>query len=131
MTLGNQKEYLPYNSLNNLDYFENIDSSIKILTGTGIIETISSNVPNLTFKISKSSNLSIELPRIYYMGYTLKNNNKAIKLEEDNYGFIKANNIEDGIYTLGYKGTYIMKLSNILSLFTFIGIMVYILKKKY
>ena len=116
---GFQHEYFPNKLYDNYDHYENksIDD----------IEIISDSTPKLEFKVNTNSVTAIELPRIYYYGYTLKDENgKKYKLSESEYGFIEAN-LSSGIYTLDYTE------SNLYVIISLISVLVYgviVCKKK-
>ena len=128
--MGNQAEYLPEKAIKNKDYFENRSNDIIIQSGSAEINIISDNVPDLTFEANISEKTTIELPRLYYMGYTLKLNDKTIELTESENGFLQATIDESGTYVLTYSKTTVMKIANILSLGTFIFIIVFIINLK-
>ena len=128
--MGNQAEYLPEKAIKNKDYFDNRSNDIIIQSGSAEINIISDNVPDLTFEANISEKTTIELPRLYYMGYTLKLNDKTIELTESENGFLQATIDESGTYVLTYSKTTVMKIANILSLGTFIFIIVFIINLK-
>lgn len=123
--VGNEKEYLPEKAINNLEYFENRNNEIIIESGTGEITKILDDVPDLIFEVDTSEELTIELPRIYYMGYKLEVNGEEIELTESENGFLQATIQESGTYTLTYKKTIVMKIANIISIITFIVCVVF------
>lgn len=128
--MGNQAEYLPEKAIKNKDYFDNRSNDIIIQSGSAEINIISDNVPDLTFEANILEKTTIELPRLYYMGYTLKLNDKTIELTESENGFLQATIDESGTYVLTYSKTTVMKIANILSLGTFIFIIVFIINLK-
>ena len=128
--MGNQAEYLPEKAIKNKDYFDNRSNDIIIQSGSAEINIISDNVPDLTFEANISEKTTIELPRLYYIGYTLKLNDKTIELTESENGFLQATIDESGRYVLTYSKTTVMKIANILSLGTFIFIIVFIINLK-
>ena len=128
--MGNQAEYLPEKAIKNKDYFDNRSNDIIIQSGSAEINIISDNVPDLTFEANISEKTTIELPRLYYMGYTLKLNDKTIELTESENGFLQATIDKSGTYVLTYSKTTIMKIANILSLGTFIIIIISIIALK-
>jgi uncharacterized membrane protein len=127
---GWQHEYLPVNLYSNYDYYENRTNDIINLTDIeSDINIISNNVPKLEFSIETNSNITIELPRIYYIGYTLKDENgKTYKLYENENGFIQTT-VGSGNYTLNYTGTKLDILCNILSIIGLFGCIVIYVKK--
>lgn len=118
--MGNQAEYLPEKAIKNRNYFDNRSNDIIIKNGSAEIIKILDDTPNLTFEANISEETTIELPRLYYMGYSLQINGKNIQLSESENGFLQATINESGTYTLKYTKTTIMKIANILSLGTFL-----------
>lgn len=118
--VGNQAEYLPENTLNHRDYYENRTNDIIIESGTADITITLNDVPDLIFEVETNETITIELPRLYYMGYTLEVNGKDVELVESENGFLQATISESGTYTLTYEKTIVMKIANCLSLGTFI-----------
>ena len=75
------------------------------------------------------SEITIELPRIYYLGYQLKDSKgKNIPLYQSENGFLETSIKETGVYTLQYTGTFCSKVSIILSL---VGILFLIIIIRY
>lgn len=132
--MGNQEEYLPANVVNNYDHYQNRSQDIEIISGKGNITIINNNVPNLKFEVKDiERNVIIELPRLYYLGYVLKNEQTEIELKENQNGFLEAKINVNGIYNLEYKGTKKVKISYIvmsLSGCLFITILIFQNKKE-
>ena len=128
--MGNEKEYLPEKAINNLEYFENRNKDIIIKSGVGEIINILDDVPDLNFEVNISETMTIELPRIYYMGYHLEVNGQEVELTESDNGFLQATIQQSGIYTLTYKKTMVMKIANIISIGTAIACMIVCINKK-
>lgn len=129
--MGNQEEYLPEKVIRNYEYYKNRSNEIVILAGEGKASIIDSQVPNLAFEIQTNENLTIELPRLYYLGYSLKKDSETIPLMESNNGFLKAQIQESGTYQLTYSGTSGMILSKLVSIITLIiGILILVFQKK-
>ncbi len=103
--MGNQEEYLPEKVIRNYEYYQNRNQEIKIISGNGLIQIINNSVPDLTFEIQEVKTIKIEFPRIFYLGYQLKKDQKEIPLKENENGFLEAELNENGIYELTYKGT--------------------------
>ncbi len=134
--MGSQHEYLPLNAKKNENYLKNRGIDIKIISGKGKIQTIKNDIPYLKIRINvDSDNITIELPRIYYLGYSLKfidknNNLEFLQYSENENGLIETKIKEDGILEVEYSGTKLDKICNIISLITiFIYISLYIFIK--
>ena len=124
--MGWQKEYIPVNVAKNINYYTNRSQDI---IGNASFEIIENNVPSLKFTVATDETVEVELPRLYYLGYTLidQDNNKY-KLYEDNYGFISAK-LNSGTYTLKYTGTVIDNSCIIVSIIS-IGILIWFVRRK-
>lgn len=72
----------------------------------------------------------IELPRVYYLGYKLENSGEEIYLQESENGLLEAKINKDGIYTLRYQKTMIMKISNITTISTAITLIIICIRLK-
>lgn len=129
-SVGNQAEYLPEKALKNMEYYKNRTKDIIIKEGNGKINKTLDEVPNLTFEAVLDGEIKIELPRIYYQGYKLEINGEEVELQESENGFLEAVIKESGTYKLTYEKTTIMKIANILSLITFLAILVILIRRK-
>ena len=141
--MGWQSEYLPVNTNYYLylkDRFgldvDNLEYKFNINKGNASINIINDNGKYLKFRVSNVlDNVSIVIPRVYYLGYYLyddKGNN--YKLYQSEYGMIKANIKNNGIYNLTYKSTLFDRITCYIRLFTFLFITgyggIYLWKKK-
>ncbi len=119
--MGWQHEYLPENALNHEDYYNNRNANILAKDGDSAV-ILSNQVPNLVFEAKENSTL--ELPRFYYIGYELLDDeNKSIPIYENEMGMIEVRIPKNGIYSLHYPGTKVQKVSNvitIISIFSFL-----------
>lgn len=120
--MGWQKEYLPVNTTNNIDYYNNRSPLAIIRYGKGSINTIYNNTPSLSFEIRNISNsVTVEIPRIYYLGYKITDNdNNNIDYYENEYGFIELKLNNNGKYYVKYVGTLFEHISRIISIITII-----------
>ena len=129
--MGHSKEYLPLNTYQNIEYFENRQQDVLILEGNGTIKELENNQEKIEFEVNSDSiELVIEFPRLYYLGYSLKRDNgEKIPLEESKYGFLQARILENDAYTLTYKGTILEKGSYIVAILT-LGYTTYLIMNK-
>ena len=133
---GWQREYLPINTQNNLEYYDSRNEDILVMDGSATISIQENNVPTLKAEIKDcNGETTIELPRIYYLGYeaTLEENGNKEKLElyMNDKGFLETKINSNGTLLLKYKGTMAMKIANVVSIITLIGIVVYVVIKYY
>lgn len=124
-------EYLPSKAYENLDYIKTRENRVYVLSGSATIENEEKNGTKMTFNLSNiEKNTTLELPYIYYLGYNIQieQNGQILTLEtfESSNGFVAVNlpNTESGKITVKYTGTTIMQISYIVSIITFISIVV-------
>lgn len=99
------------------------------------IEIISNDVPSMKFKVYDiADSLTIEFPRIYYLGYELKNEDgEKIELYQNSFGLLSADIKKGGTYYLEYEGTLLDKITRVLSIGTVVfsvGYFIFYKKKK-
>lgn len=126
--MGHSKEYLPTNTYENIDYFENRSFEIKCHNcNTKITKNTSKE---LIFEITSNDEQIIEIPRLYYYGYKLKDSeNKNMKFYENENGFIEFVG-NSNTYTLTYTTPIAYKITTIISIITLLGIITYTVYKK-
>ena len=129
--MGYQKEYLPVNTLENYDYFSNRNQDVIIKNGHGKINILENDVPYLLFETyDVESSITLELPRLFYFGYSIigkdvEGNAIEIQYEENENGFIQI--VVDGNLQIEVKyiGTKLDQLANWLSAITLIFLIVF------
>lgn len=138
LAMGYQKEYLPIQTnkatnLNtwNLSYAEGRKDGIFSSDINVMIKIIEDKFPNLTFKVENlSGDTTLELPRVYYLGYKLKDNKgNEIQLVNNKNGFLEAKINKNGEYTLTHQETKIEKIANFIGLLTFIVSIIFVVKR--
>ncbi len=105
-------EYLPTKAFQYRDYIVTREDTAIVLEGDAQIFDFEKDKTNCKFKISGSG--KIELPYIYYIGYSASIDGKNIKITESENGFcqIEVNNINDLTEVkVSYTGTIGMKIS--------------------
>lgn len=128
VSLGWQKEYLPVKTYENIEYYNNRNDDIIVKEGNGVVDTTLNNVPYLEFTLSEDSVL--EFPRLYYIGYTLKDiDDNKYEIYENENGFIEAK-LNKGTYYLDYTGTTLDNVCKYLNIIGLIGFVVILLKKE-
>lgn len=131
--MGFQKEYLPVNTLENIEYFNKRNQNILIESGNANIEITLNKTPDLQFNVYEiKGDTVIELPRLFYYGYTLTNKTtgEIIELLENENGFVSAKIQEEGNYTLKYTGIDFINIYKRALLIGAILILIYILVMK-
>ena len=126
--MGWQKEYLPVPANEQIDYLKSRGSDILLKEGTADIEIKENQTPSLRFEVRNSDAATIELPRLYYLGYTLRDadGNKFAICQNEN-GLIQAKLPANGDYELVYTGTITAKISTVCSWFTLLFLLIFCL----
>lgn len=139
--MGAQKEYLTMNALNHINYFDKRDNNIKVVSKDNNIKVkkIKDKVPLLIFQVSKLKNqekVTLEIPRLYYLGYkitlTTKNNKKIdLNYKNNKYGFIQITVPQNGSIEVKYTGTLLYQVFIwIRNIFIITVIILFIIKKQ-
>jgi len=135
--MGVQKEYRPVNAKNNIEYYENRSNEVIVKEGLAEIQITKDYTPDLNFDIKIISEMvTLELPRLYYLGYNIKyidslGREKTIKYHENSNGFIEISLKESGTIKMTYTGTLASNISKYISLVTIlIGLTIIIYSKK-
>lgn len=119
--MGWDREYLPYKTNQNIEYFYNREEGVIIKNGNADIEEVISNTPDLSFIVANNDdNITVEIPRIYYLGYRINftdENGKISKLQAtmNENGFIEFKIIGNGKINIFYEGTRLEQISKIIS----------------
>lgn len=127
---GYEYEYLPTKAHNNLSYINQRSNGVIITSGTATIENEQKDESNMTFTIKESSeNTTLELPFIYYLGYTIKINDSKIDYTESDNGFIQVTipAYDSASVKVTYTGTSLEKISFAISIISSICFIMYII----
>lgn len=130
--MGWEREYLPIATQENLKYFIHKKQEISVKEGEADISIPENSTPNLKALIENcTTETTIELPRIYYLGYDAEIINEdgdkvELELYMNDKGFIETKINSNGTLILKYTGTTANKVANIISIVTLVGIGIYI-----
>jgi len=135
-TLGWQKEYLPISTVNNFKYLKIRSQEVEIIDGqVNELTIIENKTPTLKFKVelNEKQNVKLEIPRIFYFGYTIKiitdnREEQQIKYYENKNGFIEFELDKSGVVEVEYTGdivNYIARGISIFSVIIFVVILLY------
>ncbi len=119
--MGWQKEYLPIETAENIEYFdERNDNKTEITQGDAKIKVIENDVPNLIFEVKNIKNeVTLELPRLYYLGYQIiDENGHKIEYFKNKNGFIAIELEKNGKYYVSYPGTNNYVIAKIVTFIT-------------
>lgn len=133
--MGYQEEYLPIRTKYNKEYFEHRNTEVLLLEGNADIQIIYNDTPNLTFTVKNTNYARLELPRLYYLGYTIKTNNKNgdrtyLEYHESTNGFIEIEVEEDATIDVTYENTKLGRIGTNISIVTLFIFLIYLLIKK-
>ncbi len=124
-------EYLPNKAFENKNYIATREDIPIAISGDNVeISDYKKDRLNLTFK-AKGTGI-IELPYIYYIGYTVKVDGKSIQTTESENGFVQISINSDKLCSVevSYTGSIAMKTSAIISLGSvIISLLLYVIKK--
>ncbi len=131
-------EYLPSKAFENMDYILNRSDSSCVLQGNATIKNEEKEGVRMSFEYENAEqNTIIELPYIYYLGYQVEitdenGNQSKVDTFESNNGFVsfELTDTQNGRVTVQYTGTTLMKISYIVSITTFIGIIIWLVVSK-
>jgi len=86
----------------------------------------------MTFKVTDVEEATIEAPRIYYLGYTIKatyedGSKEVLDYYENDYGFVEFKLDKDATININYTGTKYDNIGNVISFITSIGCISYVI----
>ncbi len=131
--MGWDKEYLPLRTTRKLDYFYNRGDDVIVRRGEATIHKTNDHTPDLEFEITDNINsVVVELPRIYYSGYSIiftNSNNETEELQGymNENGFIDVKIIGNGTINVKYTGSKIEKIAKNITFATIMFIVIYII----
>ena len=109
--LGEQMEYLPLAT--DYSYLVDRNPGILLVDGMAEIDEVTDTSRKLSFTVIPQKQVTLELPRIYYLGYVLKDSTgKKYPVEESSHGFLEVTLSKQERYTLSYQGTIGMHVSH-------------------
>lgn len=125
-------EYLPSKAYNNTFYIATREPEIVILQGDAQIEKQMKIGTYFTAKVSASENGTVlELPYIYYPGYTVRFDGIIVQTFETENGFLgcKISENDKGTIEVKYTGTQLINISKTVSFIAFVIYLIYVWKK--
>lgn len=127
------QEYLPIESVYNLPEIKAKKLSLSNYEMDATIKITKNEVPNMEFVVKNlDKELTLEFPRIYYLGYKLTDNTgKSYKLTRNYAGFLSATINKSGTYKLEYTGTTLSKTADLVTIISYILFLSYLVYLKY
>lgn len=135
------RDYLPLKAgIQQLGYMQEREDRVYIVQGNATIEHEEKYALTMSFLIKQTDKDTIlELPYLYYPGYTVElnvgANKEKLEITESEMGFLQISipeDIEEGTITIDYTGTTLEKVGyavSAVSFIMFIGYVVYFKKK--
>ncbi|MEG0994977.1 MAG: hypothetical protein RSE91_03320, partial [Bacilli bacterium] len=141
MGMGAAGDYFPVKTLNNMSYYNNRKNDAIILDGQGEVSVRKELAPTISYNFNlESDEMVVELPLLYYKGYTSscpdileKNLVKHFPIEESPNGFVQITlnkHCKSKNAAINYTGTNISKASYIISILTFLGFILTLLRRR-
>ncbi len=125
------REYLPVQAIQNMEYLRTRENRTYIISGKAEIKNENKNKLYDEFELSNVEESTLELPYIYYHGYTVRINGKEIKNFESENGFVCIKTNEEGNVQVQYTGTVIEKIGYVISAVCIIDLIGYFIFKKH
>lgn len=133
---GAAREHFPLKIYENIDDFWKKKYKINVLNGEADVKILKDDVPYMKFEVKNiDDTVELELPRIYYLGYEITDENgNVINYDYNDPGYISLKIKNDGIYELKYTGTTAYKIAfvikTVMIIIVIVFIIYYFLKKK-
>lgn len=129
---GAVREHFPSKIYERMDDFWDKDYKISILDGKGEVKILEDDTPYMKFEVKNiKDSIYIELPRIYYLGYEITDENgDLIKYECNDPGYIGLKISKNGVYEVKYVGTTAYKVAFCLKIFMILLIVCYLFYKR-
>jgi hypothetical protein len=118
-------EYLPA-KVPSLAYLVARGDSVKSSGQAAGIENFRRDRGMISFSVESGGTKTLELPLIYYKGYTAKQNNVELAVSESKNGLVQIVTTGAGDVKVYYGGTFVQKLSWFVSLLSILGLCLYI-----
>ena len=127
-------EYLPTKAFENRSYIETRSNDVIVISGEAEITNAEKDKSKMNFNVTVNEEANLELPYIYYPGYTVRieKSNKTLETFETDKGFVgvKVSNLNNEKVNVQYTGTTIMKISKVVSVLGICLLVTLILKNK-
>ena len=112
--IGYDNEYFPVSYLKNKNYIKSRGYNV-LCDKKCNITIVVNNIPDMVFIYHNDKKITVEIPRIYYLGYRIITpKGKTIIYSESKNGFISFNIKEKGTYTVKYLGTKLEIMASII-----------------
>ena len=126
-------EYLPTRAYQNSFYIATRKPGIIALEGNCDTQEIVKLGTFMTAKIvTEDESVKLELPYLYYPGYTVRFDGIILETFETENGFLgcQIDHNEEGNMEIKYTGTKLMNVSKVISILAFMSYLIYVWKKR-
>ena len=119
MAMGYQGEYLPLRAWQRWDQVLKIgiEQKVSVLSGSAQVEVVENQTPDLKLRVNQVAHATkIELPRLYYVGYTITahladGTEQELIYRESELGLIEITVDQDAEIKISYTGTQLDKVA--------------------
>lgn len=122
-------EYIP-SKVPSIEYMHQRGNSIKSIQLGTSITSFERNRGVVSFNVNSQGNEILELPLIYYKGYTAKLNNEVLPVSESDNGLVQISTNSSGDVQVYYEGTILQKTSWFITLFSVLCLCLYIIMQR-
>lgn len=123
--MGWSQEYLPVRLHDKKDLFLYDESKIHLSSLDAMIENEKNIIPNYDFDLITNSSVTIELPRIYYLGYTISLDGEEVSYYESENGLIEFELSHSGHVKVRYTGTLVYRILNDIRMIFILSCLIY------
>lgn len=118
-------EYLP-RKISSVEFIKERGDSVNVLNTDTEISKFVKKEGKVSFDVTVNSEDTIELPLVYYKGYEAILNKETIPISESSKGLLQIAVNKSGKVEVYYKGTFIQRISWVISLLSVLVLCVYI-----
>lgn len=110
--MGWSKEYLPVTLYDQKDTYLYSEQEIRLSNDSAFVQNEENDVPDYDFDLVTGGPVTVEIPRIYYVGYTISLDNEEVPYHESENGLIEFELSHAGHVEVRYTGTLAYRISH-------------------
>lgn len=110
--MGWSKEYLPVTLYDKKDAYLYSEQKIRLSNDFASVQNEENEVPNYDFDVVTDIPVTVEIPRIYYAGYTILLDDEEVSYHESANGLIEFELSHTGHVKVRYTGTLAYRISH-------------------
>lgn len=123
--MGWSQEYLPVRLHDQKDLFLYNESAIHLSSLDATVENEKNIIPDYDFDLITNSSVTVELPRIYYLGYTVSLDGEEVPYQESENGLIEFELSHSGHVKVRYTGTLSYRILNDIRMIFILSCLIY------